>query len=268
MKVDHGFLIQNLQKQIASLQSVYKDPPAEPSTPSMPQLGISPLSAGNMDLSEALAVVDKVVGDSTAVIQRKEEDKKSHKKTIKKPITPTRWSERLNPTPPSMIIRIKKQPRNRMTSKRIGSPFMEQVKKKQHVVCNIESDSVQQSSSIRLSVPGFIEERRDYDGHDLLSDDEKRWIERFLSIPITYKTVLTTTKGTEVGGNHIHDILFDGSMTEGYVIDAYFDILDERILNEDVKNYWRCPTACWIEPPDEGRLLSSSHPSTGTATFK
>ncbi|KAK1261402.1 hypothetical protein QJS04_geneDACA000977 [Acorus gramineus] len=29
-------------------------------------------------------------------------------------------------------------------------------------------------------------------------------------------------------------------MTEGYVIDAYFDILDESILNEDVKNYWRC----------------------------
>lgn len=110
----------------------------------------------------------------------------------------------------------------------------------QHVVCNIESDSVQQSSSIRLGVPGVIEERRDYDGHDLLSDDEKGWIERFLSTPITYETMLTTTKGTEVGGNHIHDILFDGSMTEGYVIDAYFDILDERILNEDVKNYWRC----------------------------
>ncbi|KAK1308732.1 hypothetical protein QJS10_CPA09g00995 [Acorus calamus] len=108
--------------------------------------------------------------------------------------------------------------------------------KEQHVVYNIESDSVQQSSSIRLGVPGVIEERRDYDGHDLLSDDEKR----FLSTPITYETVLTTTKGTEVGGNHIHDILFDGSMTEGYVIDAYFDILDERILNEDVKNYWRC----------------------------
>ncbi|KAK1297703.1 hypothetical protein QJS10_CPB15g00761 [Acorus calamus] len=29
-----------------------------------------------------------------------------------------------------MIIRIKKQPRNRITSKKIGSPFMEQVKKK------------------------------------------------------------------------------------------------------------------------------------------
>ncbi|KAK1319762.1 hypothetical protein QJS10_CPB04g01579 [Acorus calamus] len=67
-------------KQIASLQSVHKDPPAEPSTPSMPQHGISPLSARNMDLSEALAVIEKVVGDSTAVIQSKEEDKKSHKK--------------------------------------------------------------------------------------------------------------------------------------------------------------------------------------------
>ncbi|KAK1309281.1 hypothetical protein QJS10_CPA09g00764 [Acorus calamus] len=109
----------------------------------------------------------------------------------------------------------------------------------QHVVCNIESDSVQQSSSIQLGVSGVIEERRDYDGHDLLSDDEKGWIERFLSTPITYETMLTTTKGTEVGGNHIHDILFDGSMTEGYVIDAYFDILDERILNENVENYLR-----------------------------
>ncbi|KAK1308733.1 hypothetical protein QJS10_CPA09g00996 [Acorus calamus] len=57
------------QKQIFSLQSVHKNPPAKPSTPSMPQHGISPLSARNMDLSEALAVVDKVVGDSTAVIQ-------------------------------------------------------------------------------------------------------------------------------------------------------------------------------------------------------
>ncbi|KAK1309276.1 hypothetical protein QJS10_CPA09g00763 [Acorus calamus] len=205
----------------------------------MPQHGISPLSARNMDLSEALAVVDKVVGDSTAVIQSKKEDMKNHKKTIKKPIAPMRRSEHLNPTSPSMIIRIKKQPRNRMTSKKIGSPFMEQVKKK-HVVCNIESDNVQQSSSIWLGVSGVIEERRDYDGHDLLSDDEKGWIERFLSTPITYETMLTTTKGTEVGGNHIHDILFDGSMTEGYVIDAYFDILDERILNENVENYLRC----------------------------
>ncbi|KAK1305088.1 hypothetical protein QJS10_CPB11g00918 [Acorus calamus] len=101
-----------------------------------------------------------------------------------------RRSERLNPTLPSMIIRIKKQPRNRMTSKKIGSPFMEQVKKKsqvvevfqvvdnsqleeQHIVCNIESDSVQQSSSIGLGVPGVIEEIKTMMGHDLLSDDEK-----------------------------------------------------------------------------------------------
>ncbi|KAK1279138.1 hypothetical protein QJS04_geneDACA018809 [Acorus gramineus] len=112
MKVDHGLLIQNLQKQIASLQSVHKDPPAEPSTLSMPQQGISPLSNRNMDLSEALAVVDNVVGDSTSVIKSKNEVKKPPKKPTKKTIAPTRRSERLNPTPPSMIIRIKKQPRN------------------------------------------------------------------------------------------------------------------------------------------------------------
>ncbi|KAK1297704.1 hypothetical protein QJS10_CPB15g00760 [Acorus calamus] len=74
------------QKQIVSLQSLHKDPPAEPSTPSMPQHGISPLSARNMDLSDALTMVDKVVGDSTTVIQSKEEDNKSHNKIIKKPI--------------------------------------------------------------------------------------------------------------------------------------------------------------------------------------
>ncbi|KAK1298274.1 hypothetical protein QJS10_CPB14g01177 [Acorus calamus] len=137
-------------KQIVSLQSVHKDPPAEPSTPSMPQHGISSLSARNMDMSETLAVVDKVVENSTA----------------------------------SQVVEVFQVVENSQMNE-------------QHVVCNIESDSVQQSSSIRLGVPGVIEERRDYDGHDLLSNDEKGWIERFLNTPTTYETVLTTTKGSE-----------------------------------------------------------------------
>ncbi|KAK1321415.1 hypothetical protein QJS10_CPA03g01125 [Acorus calamus] len=240
MKVDHGFFVHSLQKQIDSLQSGAKDPAAEPSTPSMAPQGMSPLSDRNMDLSEALTMIDKVVRDSTSAIDNTKEmaskEIPEKKKPVKQTVAPMRRSERLNPTPPSMIRRIKKQPRNRQASKKIGPPYVEPLKKK--TVYNVDDDSLKGSEVIELDY-GFIEDRRDYDGHDLLSEDDKSQIEGFLSFPITHEAVLRTHRNTEVLGIHIHDILFDGGMTEGYVIDAYFDLLDAR-FNEKPEVYRPC----------------------------
>ncbi|KAK1292376.1 hypothetical protein QJS10_CPB17g00999 [Acorus calamus] len=130
-----------------------------------------------MEISGALAVVDKLLEDSTSVV--------TNKKKKKQTAAPTRRSERLNPqSPPSMISRVKNHPRDRKTSKKIGTPFM--------VVYNIDEESLQDSDSIAIGVSGFIEASREYDGHDLLSEDNESEIER-------------------------------------YVIDAYFDLLKERI---------------------------------------
>ncbi|KAK1302975.1 hypothetical protein QJS10_CPB12g00883 [Acorus calamus] len=74
-----------------------------------------------------------------------------------------------------------------------------------------------------------------YWARSIRSEDEKGWIERFLDLPITHETVLRTKKDTYVNGTHIHDMLFNGQMTEGYVIDAYFDLLDKRIKDGKMK---------------------------------
>ncbi|KAK1286817.1 hypothetical protein QJS10_CPB20g00907 [Acorus calamus] len=193
-----------------------------------------------MDLSEALTMIDKVVRDSTSAIDNTKEmaskEIPEKKKPVKQTVAPMRRSERLNPTPPSMIRRIKKQPRNRQASKKIGPPYVEPLKKK--TVYNVDDDSFKGSEVIELDY-GFIEDRRDYDGHDLLSEDDKSQIEGFLSFPITHEAVLRTHRNTEVLGIHIHDILFDGGMTEGYVIDVYFDLLDAR-FNEKPEVYKPC----------------------------
>ncbi|KAK1274593.1 hypothetical protein QJS04_geneDACA015214 [Acorus gramineus] len=47
MRTDHGLLVYNLHKQIA-----LGDPPAWPSSPSMPHQGITRLSVKDMDISE------------------------------------------------------------------------------------------------------------------------------------------------------------------------------------------------------------------------
>ncbi|KAK1301677.1 hypothetical protein QJS10_CPB12g00744 [Acorus calamus] len=91
------------------LQSAHKDPPAEPSTPSMSHQGISPLSDRNKDLSEALTMVDKVVGTPLCDLKHKGREG-TPKKTLKKTVATTGRSEHLNPAPHSMIIRVKKQP--------------------------------------------------------------------------------------------------------------------------------------------------------------
>ncbi|KAK1315245.1 hypothetical protein QJS10_CPA06g01204 [Acorus calamus] len=59
-------------KQIAS-----GDPSAGPSSPSMPDQEISPLSERDMEISETLAMVEKVVEDSTFVVLKKKKDKKT-----------------------------------------------------------------------------------------------------------------------------------------------------------------------------------------------
>ncbi|KAK1326104.1 hypothetical protein QJS10_CPA01g01853 [Acorus calamus] len=116
-----------------------------------------------MEMSGALAVVDKLIEDSTSVVPKKKKEKQT--------AAPTRRSERLNPqSPPSMILRV---------------------------VYNIDEESLQDSDSIAIGVSGFIEASREYDRHDLLSEDDKSEIE--------------------------------SRLTEGFVIDAYFDLLKERI---------------------------------------
>ncbi|KAK1323724.1 hypothetical protein QJS10_CPA02g00776 [Acorus calamus] len=79
------------------------------------------------------------------------------------------------------------------------------------VVYNIDDDSLKESDSIALGVSRFIEASREYDGHDLLSKDDKSEIESFLTSPITHEVVLRTQCGLEVVGIHIHDMLFEGT---------------------------------------------------------
>ncbi|KAK1270805.1 hypothetical protein QJS04_geneDACA004494 [Acorus gramineus] len=106
-------------------------------------------------------------------------------------------------------------------------------------VQNINENSLQDSDSIALGVCGFNEASREYEGHDLLSEDDKSEIESFLTSPITHEVVLRIQCGTEVLGIHIHDMLFEGRMTEGYVIDAYFDLLKVRI-QDNPEVHWAC----------------------------
>ncbi|KAK1311249.1 hypothetical protein QJS10_CPA08g00924 [Acorus calamus] len=68
--------------------------------------------------------------------------------------------------------------------------------KKDKVVYNIDEESLQDSDSIAIVVSGFIEASREYDGHDLLSEDDKSEIESFLTSPITHEVVLRTQCGT------------------------------------------------------------------------
>ncbi|KAK1292813.1 hypothetical protein QJS10_CPB17g00718 [Acorus calamus] len=203
MRMDHGLLVHSLQKHITSGGS-----PAGPSSSLMFDQGNSPFSGRDMEMSGALAVVDKLIEDSTSVVPKKKKEKQT--------AGPTRRSEQLNPqSPPSMISRIVED--NQVEDSQV------------QVVYNIDEESLQDSDSIALGVYGFIEASREYDGHDLLSEDDKSEIENFLTSPITHEVVLRTQCGTEVLGIYIHSILFEGRMTEGYVIDAYFDLLKEMI---------------------------------------
>ncbi|KAK1315246.1 hypothetical protein QJS10_CPA06g01205 [Acorus calamus] len=80
---------------------------------------------------------------------------------------------------------------------------------------NIKEDSQKESDSKNLGVSRFIEVSQKYDGHDLLSKDDKSEIESFLISPITHEAILTTLYGTKVLRSHIHDILFEGRITKG-----------------------------------------------------
>ncbi|KAK1311256.1 hypothetical protein QJS10_CPA08g00923 [Acorus calamus] len=87
IRMDHGLLVHILQKQITS-----GCPLAGPSSPLMFDQGNSPFSGRDMEMSGALAVVDKLIEDYTSVVPKKKKEKQT--------ATPMRRSERLNPQSP------------------------------------------------------------------------------------------------------------------------------------------------------------------------
>ncbi|MQL80636.1 hypothetical protein Taro_013074, partial [Colocasia esculenta] len=87
----------------------------------------------------------------------------------------------------------------------------------------------------------FVEDRRDFDGCELLVEEDRQLITKFLSMEINYESIFVNKWNGEVTRYNIHELLFGKNVGDD-MIDCAVQLLEESCSLSDYKKWEYLPT--------------------------